>query len=88
MGRYILDGNVLAGPVGGMLSFEPTTARGQCDGCGDVAVLAQAVVYGHPMGYVVRCRNCDSILMVVVEHGDRTSLKTPGLRWLEAAERS
>ncbi|WP_223624151.1 DUF6510 family protein [Microbacterium sp. EST19A] len=83
-----LDGNVLAGPIGDLLSFEPTTARGQCAGCGDVAVLAQAAVYGQPMGYVVRCRNCDDVLMVVVERGGRSSLNMPGLRWLEAAEQA
>ncbi|WP_136055989.1 DUF6510 family protein [Microbacterium sp. K24] len=81
-----LDGNVLAGPIGDLLSFEPTTARGECAGCGDVAALAQAAVYGHPMGYVVRCRSCDDVLMVVVERGGRTMLRMPGLRRLEGAD--
>lgn len=82
----VLDGNVLAGPIGDLLSFEPTMARGECAGCADVASLAQAAVYVHPMGYVVRCRNCDDVLMVVVERGRRSSLNMPGLRWLEAAD--
>lgn len=80
-----LDGNVLAGRIGALFSFEPTTAQGQCDSCAEIAVLAQAAVYPHPMGFVVRCRSCDSILMVVVERGDRSSLSMRGLRWLRAA---
>ena len=81
-----IDGNVLAGPVGALFSFEPTTAQGQCDSCDDIAVLAQAAVYAHPMGFVVRCRGCDSILMVIVERNGQSSLSMRGLRWLKAAD--
>ena len=81
-----LDGNVLAGVVGALFPFEPTTARGQCDTCDDVAVLAQAAVYAHPMGFVVRCRTCEGVLMVVVDRDGRTTSSQRGLRWLRAAD--
>lgn len=77
-----LDGNVLAGPVSDLFAFEPTTARGQCRSCADIAALGEAVVYGPPMGYVARCRNCDNVLIVVVEHDGQRSLSMPGLRWV------
>jgi hypothetical protein len=80
-----LDGSVLAGRLDGLFAFEPTTAQGQCHHCDDVGVLAEAVVYPHPMGFVVRCRRCESVLMVVVERGDRSSLSMRGLRWVRAA---
>lgn len=77
-----LDGNVLAGPVSGLFAFDATSTRAQCDGCGDVAMIAQAMVYGEPMGYVVRCRLCDSVLLVVVERARHRLLSMPGVRWL------
>jgi hypothetical protein len=81
-----LDGNVLAGPLGAVLAFEPTTAEEQCRGCGDVAVLAQAVVYGQPMGFVLRCRVCDDVLMVVVERDGRASVNVRGMRWVAGGD--
>lgn len=77
-----LDGNVLAGPAADLFAFEATTALGRCGACGDVAALAQARVYGPPMGYVARCRSCDSVLLVIVEHEGRATLTMRGLRWV------
>lgn len=81
-----LDGNVLAGQLHGFFAFEPTTAQGQCGGCGDIAVLAQAAVFGQPMGSVVRCRNCGDVLMVIVERQGQTSFSMRGLRWVAAPD--
>ena len=75
-----LDGNVLAGPASDLFPSEPTTTRGQCLSCSDVATLAQAMVYGAPMGYVVRCRRCDSVLVVITERAGHKTLNMPGLR--------
>jgi hypothetical protein len=77
-----LDGNVLAGPIGELLDVEPTTVAGKCASCGDVAVLAQSLVYGGPMGLVARCRSCDNVLLVVVDAPGRALLAIPGLGWL------
>ncbi len=77
-----LDGNVLAGPAAGLFSFEATSARAQCGSCGDVAPLAQARVFGPPMGYIARCRSCDSVLLVIVERRGEATLTMSGLRWV------
>jgi hypothetical protein len=77
-----LDGNVLAGALSDVFAFEPTATWGRCEACSDVAVLGQAVVYGHPMGFVARCRNCDNVLVVVVEHDGHTSFGMRGLQWM------
>ena len=83
-----LDGNVLAGPITGIVDFEPTTAQGQCQSCADIAALGQAMVYGQPMGFVARCGNCDNVLIVIVERGaGQRSLNMQGLRWLRTADR-
>jgi hypothetical protein len=77
-----LDGNVLAGPLAGTWALDVTVATGRCAGCGDVAVLARAVVFDHPMGWVVRCRVCDDVLMVVVERPDGVLVAAQGLAWV------
>jgi hypothetical protein len=81
-----LDGNVLAGSAAGLFAFEPTTAQGQCQSCADIAMLGEAMVYGQPMGFVARCRNCDSVLLVIVQFAGRTSITMRGLRWLRVAD--
>ncbi|GAB2619348.1 DUF6510 family protein [Pseudactinotalea suaedae] len=77
-----LDGNVLAGPASELFPSEPTTTRGQCLSCSDIATLAQAMVYGAPMGYVVRCRGCDGVLVVITEHDGQTTVNMHSLRLL------
>ena len=77
-----LDGNVLAGPISDLFGFEPTVARGQCHHCGDIDTLGQAVVYASPMGLVVRCRNCEQVLIVIVERDGQRSVSMRGLRLL------
>jgi hypothetical protein len=83
-----LDGNVLAGPTAGLFVFEPTTTPGQCRACDDVAMLGQAMVYGQPMGFVARCRNCDSVLIVIVELAGQKSFNMRGLRWLRVRDQT
>ena len=83
-----LDGNVLAGPAIGLFVFEPTMTQGQCQSCADIATLGQAMVYGHPMGFVARCRNCDNVLIVVIERAGQKSLNMRGLRWPRVADRA
>ncbi len=50
-----LDGNVLAGPLSELFRQDMTIALGTCAGCGDVAALAQAMVYDLAPGWTVRC---------------------------------
>jgi Family of unknown function (DUF6510) len=83
-----LDGNVLAGPTTDLFVFEPTTTQGQCQGCDDIAMLGQAVVYGYPMGFVARCRNCDNVLIVIVELAGQKSFNMRGLRWLRVRDQT
>ena len=83
-----LDGNVLAGPGTDLFAFDLTTTQCQCQSCADIATLGQAMVYGQPMGFVARCRNCDNILVVIVERAGQKSLNMRGLRWLRVADQA
>ena len=83
-----LDGNVLTGPATDLFAFEVSITEGQCGSCGDIATLGQAMVYGPPMGYVARCRNCDSVLVVIIERNEQRSLNMRGLRWIRVPDHS
>lgn len=75
-----LDGNALAGPLGELFRFDLTTTEGECRHCRDSAVLARAVVYPDPSGYVVRCRACGEVLLV--HSAERTWLDLSGIAGL------
>ena len=78
-----VDGNALAGVLSELFRFDVTMARMRCASCGDLAVLARAMVYGGEQGLVVRCGACGDALMVVVPMGDRTRIQLRGAAWLE-----
>ncbi|HEV7949242.1 MAG TPA: DUF6510 family protein [Glaciihabitans sp.] len=67
-----VDGNALAGPLSELFRVDVTSAEGSCAGCGDTAVLACALVYPDPMGFVARCRSCDAVLLTLVLPGDNS----------------
>jgi len=81
-----LDGNGAAGALSEVFSLELTGARGRCDGCGNVAALGDARAYMDAPGLVIRCRNCESVLLVLVRGDDRYWLAVQGLTWLELAK--
>lgn len=65
-----LDGNAIGGLLMDVFGADMTTARGTCATCGAAGPVAELVVYLRVPGTVVRCRTCESILMVFVEgHG-------------------
>jgi Family of unknown function (DUF6510) len=65
-----------------------TSARGACASCGTIAEMgAQHVyMYQHAPGAVLRCRDCEGVLMVMVHGGGRFRLGLQGLVWLEVSE--
>jgi Family of unknown function (DUF6510) len=70
LGPSVLDGNAIGGLLIEVFGTEMTTAVGTCGGCGAVSQVAELAVYQPGLGTVVRCRNCDNVLMVFVQaHG-------------------
>ncbi|MGH3082154.1 MAG: DUF6510 family protein [Gaiellaceae bacterium] len=78
-----LDGNAIGGLLLDVFGAEMTTATGTCDHCGAVAQVAELVVYLQAPGTVVRCRSCESIVMVVVEVRGTKCVDLRGLAALE-----
>ncbi len=78
-----VDGNAMAGPLAEFFSFDATTATARCNGCGDVAELARAMVYMSGAGTVVRCAACGQVLATLVESGDRAWISFSGVSAME-----
>jgi Family of unknown function (DUF6510) len=71
----VLDGNAAAGFLGDVFIPEITAAHIQCDACGSVGSVGSLLYYAAPMGVVLRCANCEDILLRAVH--------TPRGHWLE-----
>jgi hypothetical protein len=78
-----VDGNEAAGILQEIFTMDITTARGRCAGCGRVAPMAETRVYDHAAGLVVRCPDCDAVLLTVIRAPDRAFLAATGLTFLE-----
>ncbi len=74
-----LDGNAIGGLLASLFGAEMTTAVGTCGSCGAVSLVAELAVYRPRLGTVVRCRSCQSVLMVFVSVRDVTCVDLMGL---------
>ena len=74
-----LDGNAIAGLLASVFGADMTMAVGTCGSCGAVSVVAELVVYLTELGAVVRCRSCESVLMVFVSVRGITCVDLMGL---------
>jgi hypothetical protein len=73
----MLDGNAAAGALQDIFVPEITVAKIQCGTCDSMAAIGALHLYAAPMGLVLRCTHCESIVM--------RSVDTPHGRWLEMA---
>ena len=64
---------------------EMTTATGTCATCATSSVVGELGVYLRAPGVVVRCRHCNSVVMVFVEAHGVTCVDLRGLAALEPA---
>ena len=70
-----LDGNAAAGTLQSIFPFEMTTAIAICASCSARGQIAELATYAHGMGTIIRCPDCDTVLMRVT-HVD-------GYYWLD-----
>ncbi len=81
-----LDGNAIGGVLREIFALEVTAARGTCASCGAVNEVGRVHVYVHAPGTVVRCPDCEAVLMRVVHGKGRYWIDLTGVRCLEFAE--
>jgi hypothetical protein len=77
-----VDGNVLAGPLSEIFTTDMTTAMTRCAGCGDVAPLAEAMVFVKPGAFIARCHLCDTMLLTLIQSSGQNRLDLGGLAGL------
>ena len=78
-----LDGNAVGGLLHEIFAMEMTSATGTCAGCGAVNEIGRLQVYVHAPGTVVRCPECEAVLMRVVRGKGRYWVDLTGVRTLE-----
>ena len=83
MNDRMLDGNVLDGELADAFMFDMSAARGTCDGCGAVRHIGALHVYVDAPGVVVRCPDCQAVMLRFARGGGRLRLDMRGLRMLE-----
>jgi len=81
-----VDGNAIGGLLREIFTMEMTTAETTCGHCGAVNPIGRVAVYLHAPGTVVRCPDCDSVLLRIVHGRGRYWVDLTGTRCLEFAE--
>jgi Family of unknown function (DUF6510) len=78
-----LDGNAIGGLFGEVFVEELTIARSTCGSCGAVREVGALSVYAQAPGAVVRCPDCDAMLLRIVRSESRIWLELQGVSCLE-----
>jgi DNA-directed RNA polymerase subunit RPC12/RpoP len=61
----MVDGNAVAGALGEVFMPEMTTARIVCESCGSIQPIGAEHGFVHAPGIVLRCRECDGVVLVM-----------------------
>ena len=77
-----LDGNAAGGRLQEFFSREITSAQTECEACGRAAAVGSLRLYGGVMGAVLRCCDCDAIVMRAVHTAHGYWLEMRGARYL------
>jgi hypothetical protein len=77
-----LDGNAIAGVLEQLFGRDMTVAFSRCSGCGAQREVGALYVY-RAAGIVVRCPDCDNVLLRIVEGRDRTWVDASGLATMQ-----
>jgi Family of unknown function (DUF6510) len=80
----VLDGNAIAGTLFDVFGREMTMDVCTCGQCGRRMRLAELAVYLAAPGVVARCRDCDHVLLVIVDRRGTRCVDLGGFSALEA----
>jgi hypothetical protein len=78
-----LDGNAIAGVLHEIFGREMTDQLGCCGHCGAVNALGAVHAYVDAPGTIIRCPNCKSVLIVIVQYPNGVRVSFELIRWLE-----
>jgi Family of unknown function (DUF6510) len=77
-----LDGNAIAGMLEELFGRDMTVVFSRCNVCGAQREVGALYVY-RAAGIVVRCPDCDNVLVRIVEGRDRTWFDASGLATMQ-----
>jgi hypothetical protein len=80
-----VDGNVLGGMLTEMFGAEMTNRRGCCGECGAINTMASMHVYVDAPGDVMRCPDCQAVLLVLTRIEPVVRVNLAQLAWVEMA---
>ena len=73
-----VDGNAIAGLMHDLFARDMTMMGYKCPGCGRMGVMAEMSVFMAGPGVVARCRDCDTILLMLSERRGMYCIDMPG----------
>jgi Family of unknown function (DUF6510) len=82
-----LDGNAAAGLLREIFSQEMTVAAATCTGCGVEHEIGSLLEYGHAMGVVLRCPECDGAMLRIARTPGWLRLDASGISYLRVPDR-
>ena len=80
-----VDGNVLGGMLMEMFGAEMTDRRGCCGDCGAINTMGSMHVYVDAPGDVMRCPDCQAVLLVLTRIEPVVRVNLVRLAWVEMA---
>ncbi len=83
----MMDGNSVAGLLMEIFGREMTDARSQCDGCGALHMMGSLHAYTHAPGIVLRCPECEQVVMRIVTTDTHYWIDARGASHLRLARR-
>lgn len=81
--QTFLDVNAAAGGLGEIFMLDVTMANCQCNHCSKIGPFAESYVYAMKPGVVVRCNNCENVLMRVMAGSENIWLDLRGMSFLQ-----
>jgi len=83
----MLDGNALAGLLHELFDMEMTVSAAECASCGRIGELGSLWAFAESPGYVLRCPDCQNIVMRMSVTPDQVYLDARGAAYLRMPRR-
>jgi hypothetical protein len=81
-----LDGNAAGGVLRELFAQDVTAALGTCAGCGTTGAVGALLEYGHGMGTILRCPQCDATVLRIVRASGQLRVDLSGVLFLTIPE--
>ena len=81
-----LDGNAAGGMLRELFARDVTAAMATCAGCGARAPVGALLEYGHDMGVILRCAQCDGALLRIARTPGWMRVDVSGIAFLAIPE--